>query len=519
MTTLLAALPLLFFQATPGYTVAGTLVDGGTGAPLAKARVSLSGVANPVTTGADGRFQFTGVRAGMHQLGAERLGYVHQFYQQRSLSTQLSTGIAVGENQSTASLIFRLARNAVIAGYVRDANGEPVVGVSVIALRVLGRGPTRRIGGPAGASTDDRGYYRVSALAGGTYALAVSGRPRYEIASVQPMTYPMTFFPGATDPSAAGFVTVKPGQEASADVVMHAVPAVHLSGEISMAGGALPPMWISLAGPTLFGFQLGTGEQAGVFNGKFDFMGVAAGKYRARVNLASTDSNESALLAVKDVDVLTDPTHVSIAVTQPLRVSIHMVVEGQPKYPNAPRTVGLAPLDHIAMEAAQLGPDGRVTLPWYPTLGRYTIDAGQGSRLPVTSLTVNGVPKPGLAFALSGDGPVQIEAVAQASTVNIIGHVVRNGNPQAGVLAVLAQRDTWEQIGLYRADQSNTDGSFEWPDLPPGEYLAFALEEGEPNDYDDPDSLRPLMPIAQPVTATDGPGQTFELKLLPLPAK
>jgi hypothetical protein len=80
----------------------------------------------------------------------------------------------------------------------------------------------------------------------------------------------------------------------------------------------------------------------------------------------------------------------------------------------------------------------------------------------------------------------------------------------------VVQRDTWDKIGIYRSDQSDSDGTFAWRDLPPGEYLAFALEQGLPEEYDDAESLRALMPVAQPLTLTNAPSQNVELKLLPL---
>jgi hypothetical protein len=83
---------------------------------------------------------------------------------------------------------------------------------------------------------------------------------------------------------------------------------------------------------------------------------------------------------------------------------------------------------------------------------------------------------------------------------------------------ILVQGDAWEQVGIYTADQSDSDGSFAWRDVPPGEYLAFAVERGEFNEYDDTESLRTLLPIAQLLTITDTPAQKVELKLLPLPA-
>ena len=54
-----------FVQADPTYTVSGTVVNRLTGKPLNGTHVVLSGArVDPVVTGPDGRFVFSGLKAG-----------------------------------------------------------------------------------------------------------------------------------------------------------------------------------------------------------------------------------------------------------------------------------------------------------------------------------------------------------------------------------------------------------------------------------------------------------------------
>lgn len=517
MNALALVFPLaFFFQAPPAYTVAGTVVDSVKGIPLAKARVSLGGVAAVIVTGPDGKFRFTGVRAGTHQLAAERIGYARTSFAQHSASSTLSTGVVTGEGQATESLVLKMIPGAVIAGYVRDANGDPVVGIKIEAVRVFGAGKTRRIGNSITSSSDDRGYYRLRGLSAGSYAVAAAGQPRQEIASIEPTAYPVTFYPGVTDPAAAGLVAVKAGDESPADLVLHAVPVVRIDGDVSTPNGST--IFVAIAAPSVFGSVLATGVSASVQNGKFTFRNIASGKYHLTLIQGAGDSESQQLLGSADVDAATNPSSVSISLAKPLRVSIHLTVTGRPKSPSSPVMALLGSLEKTGGDAVQLGPDGRGVFPSTSLHGRYTLLARQGRPIPVTAFQVKGAPQSGRVLDLPDTGQVEIEATADATTVDVAGRVARDGVPQPGVLVVLVQRDTWEQIGIYTADQSDSDGTFAWRDLPPGDYLAFALEEGEANDYDDADSLRTLLPIAQTLTLTGAPLQRVELKVLPLPA-
>ena len=62
-----------------------------------------------------------------------------------------------------------------------------------------------------------------------------------------------------------------------------------------------------------------------------------------------------------------------------------------------------------------------------------------------------------------------------------------DGKPQPGIL-VMAPSDSWQVSGMYRVDQTDSDGTFMWANVPKGDYLMFAFEKGMPTDYDDPET-------------------------------
>src|SRR5690606_23939070 len=64
-------------------------------------------------------------------------------------------------------------RFAAVTGVVRDENNEPMVGVQVRVLRRDYVAGQRRLTLGASDTTDDRGFYRISALTAGDYIVSV----------------------------------------------------------------------------------------------------------------------------------------------------------------------------------------------------------------------------------------------------------------------------------------------------------------------------------------------------------
>jgi hypothetical protein len=150
--------------------ILGRVVDGETGRPISTAIVSLGCVgANPpardrVRTDGQGRFVFLPLPPGTHSLCVIRTGY--------TLGSPARVTLAAG--QHLADLVLRLmatARSGSISGTVVDEHGEPAVGVRLLLLTRNAGGSGPRFWQRGGATTDDRGAFRVSAVSAGQYVI------------------------------------------------------------------------------------------------------------------------------------------------------------------------------------------------------------------------------------------------------------------------------------------------------------------------------------------------------------
>ncbi len=512
----------LLLQAPQTYTVGGTVEDSVTGSPVARANVIIAGVASAmgtplaartVITGANGRFRFDGLRAQKYQLTTERPGYATQRFGQRALYQQYATAIVTGEGQPTENLVFRIIPSGVITGTVTDARGDPVPGMTVAALQVSGFGVRRRIVRTIGSSTDDRGYYRIPSLPAGTYGVVVSGQPfkGLAIASVEEVAYPRTFYPGTTDPEQAQLMQVKAGQEVRGDLTLRAVP----SGKIVGTTPNVPKdkrVYAFLEAATLLHGEIQVAPSVWVTGGRFQFENIPAGKYSVYLM-----DDAYHISGAADV-VVNGAGETSVTTSDALfpQVSMHVSVTGESKYPNVTRIAALVPMESAQSPVAPVGADGSAVIPQVRP-GKYEVTITQGPPLAITSMHVRGAAVAGQMVDIPETGPVEIEIAVDAAAEDLEGRVTAEGNPQPGVIVMLVQRDGWQYTASYRFDQTDSDGTFLWRNVPKGEYLMFAFDRGLFDDYDDPDTIRKLLPIAQPVTVTGEAGQSVEVKLLPMP--
>jgi hypothetical protein len=92
-----------------------------------------------------------------------------------------------------------------------------------------------------------------------------------------------------------------------------------------------------------------------------------------------------------------------------------------------------------------------------------------------------------------------------------------NGAPAAGgtVLFFSGDSERWfENSWFVRAARPDQQGRYEVKGLPPGEYLAVALDYVPDRMWNDADYLESLRRYAQKVTIGDGESQTVALKLV-----
>jgi hypothetical protein len=313
-------------QQTGRALLAGQVVEATTARPLAGVVVTLGGspsVSGSVVvlpfvqaaipggnrqtvTNEQGHFLFAGLPAGSYSVQAERAGFIPGGYGKAG-ARGLPQTIALGDTDRTTDLRISLSRFATISGRVFDEAGEPVIGVTVLAMRrVFERGMPQFNTAAAGVSdeTDDRGVYRLPTLIPGDYILSIrstqatvpmsvveasrraaaagagadfsrelrasgsqsfTGMPvgNYYFQSdafgfravTQPppdvdgtlFVYPTQFFPSAHSPSEATIVTVRSGETRSAiDFHLRPVPTSSVSGVVIGPAGLMSNLGLGL---------------------------------------------------------------------------------------------------------------------------------------------------------------------------------------------------------------------------------------------------------------------------------
>jgi hypothetical protein len=177
-------------QATGTAVLAGRVVDDTTKQPLGGVVVTLTMVNPPArlggpstntrragaVTNAEGRFVFRDVPAGRFTVTSTVAGYSPGAVGQMRPGGP-SRPFDVADGARVTNLEVRQWRFSTVSGVVRDDLGDPLVGVSVWALRrsFTSGQPDLVFHGGMVEATDEQGRFRLSGLPPGIYAVAVMG--------------------------------------------------------------------------------------------------------------------------------------------------------------------------------------------------------------------------------------------------------------------------------------------------------------------------------------------------------
>jgi len=235
MTMLVWMLAFVVVQG-PG-SVSGQVTDASTKAPIAEARVLMARTDGPLgeslagRTDEQGRFTIANVPAGTYRVFAVDPDYLRKEH---------ATSIVVTSGKPAANIAIALTRTAAIAGRVTNEHGEPAPNVFVRAWTQAGQ--------VAEVKTNDVGEYRLFGLEPGTYTISAErylppriegasyigptppcpdcmgeGEFRQQVAAlvktgayvdarvILNRSYPMVFFPAATDRALATPVNARSG--------------------------------------------------------------------------------------------------------------------------------------------------------------------------------------------------------------------------------------------------------------------------------------------------------------------
>ncbi|MCU1310096.1 MAG: hypothetical protein JWO20_1221 [Candidatus Angelobacter sp.] len=223
------------------YTLTGTVVNSVSGDPISRALVQVStDRQRSVMTDQQGRFQIEDLPA--TRVMVQRVAKPG-FFEQQQLSQRRRSPIDVGPN--SAPLVLKLVPEAIIVGHVTDENREPMENVPVQMTTVaIQNGRKRWISGSV-VRTNAEGEFRLANMQPGTYFVSAgparSGTLEVYIPSPTEPGYPVTYYPGVSDLSAAGPFLLGGGQIAQADITMSPAPWFSISGVLTGYAEGYPP--------------------------------------------------------------------------------------------------------------------------------------------------------------------------------------------------------------------------------------------------------------------------------------
>lgn len=529
--------------------VAG-IVRAGPGAPAAQALVLIAGtdvgVIRVTSTDVAGRFAFAGLPPGRFLLGAGKPAYLAALYG-AGRPGRPGTTVTLAAGQKISGVSLDLTKGAVIAGHVLDEHGQPVIGarVRVLPRRDVGDEITlgADAGDPAGATTDDRGAYRVFDLLPGDYVVGL--QPRGVGGGPPLVAYSSVYFPASPRASDAEVIHVTAGEERrDVDLRTSLVSLVRVEGVVAGAAGLVNSVQVLLrpSGQNAAGTVLNSQATRPGPDGRFAFAAVPPGAYDVVARTLPPPGPPPAggapfvpnWAASRVAIAGAAPPPVSLALQPALSITGRIVFEGLSQPPDdAPNIrIGVRPTPGSAVsnapDAVLMDKTGRFTIANL-TPGRYRLF------VVVPPNNVTQVPDWFPRMALVGasdalDVPLTLGAGTETRDVSIL---LTDDSPEiAGtardakaapvhdctVIAFSTDRRLWfPQSRRIVVRQSGQDGVFVFglaAGLPPGEYYVAALPDLGPGEQFDSVLLGELAKTAERVKLADGDSKTVEVRLV-----
>jgi len=498
--------------------VAGRVLDAKTGKPLKKARIELEEAVRvrnladyqrrrrySARTGADGRFEISGIAPGRYQFTASRPGYAPQDWTGK-MGWNAWTAVTLRPGERLENVVFRLQRAAVVTGRVTDPDGEPVPEAPVTLFAVSwSRGrplflPHRT------AETDDRGLYRLFHVMPGRYYLGLEvGR-----ASDTPFVH---FWPGTLDPERAEPIVLKAGEEVPGmDMIYYVPPATVVSGKVvGPDGSPVQNANVSVV-PAVEGPPPSPGfQRADPETGEFELHALPG----SAILVARTFDRKPELLARMLLEI-------PQAGLRDLVVRLHAgtMVRGRVVTAGelpARFRLGLSPTWSWPQiyRSTTVGDDGSFLLrDVFP--GRYYLETPDLPKRAYVAAVWAGEEPVGEVLGVGPDGtPVELRVEIRWDTRTVRGVVRdREGNllPGATVVA-LPPRGRWKWWTRYRSGHTDQNGAFVIKHVPPDSFLV-AVERLDPDAWAASRFAPRYAPYAEPLGDAEA---DVELTALPAP--
>jgi hypothetical protein len=545
----------------------GRVVAADTGAIVRRAQVRISSPdvgSKTAFTDAQGRYEFRDLPAGRFTLSVSKSGFVTMQYGQ-SRPYERGRPIELAEAQVMDKADVALPRGSAVSGRILDEFGEPVADANVQAMRLRYTEGKRRLT-PSGrtSTSNDLGYFRLFGLAPGEYYVSATLRG-FESMMMDMMGggaggptgsnsntgYAATYYPGTPNPGEAQKLTLGVAQELSIDLQMQPVRLARISGKAAGSDGKPMASAMVMLMPTMKeAIRMTPGGAHTDKDGSFTLSGVAPGEYSIQVqSLAAIMSFASQAMSMMGGDSAPnaapaqpmerefatatvtvageDITGLIITGTRGAKARGRIVFEGgqQPESLTSIRLIaGPTEPDNMAASAAMFGmsavKDG----------GTFEIDGLVGGRVfrfavPPKGWYLKGITHEGQDVTDKGydfkpgetvDG---FEIVVTNRTQTVTGSVTNDKSEAVKEYTVVVFPEDQEKWGTEMGSRwrssarPDQQGHFKVSDLPPGNYLAIAIEYVADGDWMDPEWLARAAKDATKFTLDEGANKTLQLKV------
>jgi len=474
------------------FRIAGTVVSSLNGIPLGNARVSLIDTQNRakslwMITSESGRFEFGSLKPGKFTLQGAKRGFIPAAFDQHE---QFSTAIVTGAGLETEKLVLRLTPLAFLSGKVIDEAGEPVRNANVALYAENHRAGMDRIALRANASTDDQGAFEFAALAPGNYYLGVAAKPWYAVHPVSipteraanfpqgispslDVTYPTTYYGGATESEGAIPLPIKGGDHSQVEIHLNPVPALHILYHIPSDGqeGFRTPVLQKRVFDTEEYVQ-NEGAQC-VTPGICELLGVPAGRYSVQMpEPKSGQIEQSAEIDLNQQNQELDTGHSEA--TAKVKLSVKM-----PRQEPVAKELyfGLQHSQRQTFGYQQVDKTGEATFE-NVAAGKYAIRLFFLEKAySVVRTSLQGVEVSGYDLEVTPGASLDVTVTLVEGVVSVEGFTRNGDKPSAGVMVALVPKDPEAHLDMFRRDQSDLDGSFILRDVIPGTYTIVAVED------------------------------------------
>lgn len=507
--------------ATEECTLKGRVVNSVTGEPIRNALVQVTREKlRSMLTLADGSFQFEGLPAGEGSVVVRKPGYFTE-----SDVHPLSAGIQrVIVAHDAPPVTLKLVPEGVIFGTIQGEDGEPVEGVAVALIR-LNRTTGRKLWERGETDTDELGRYRFAELAPGTYYLsagkwveaAANGRAKAGLPKAK--GYPTEYYPGVSDFAAATPIKIVAGKRMQIDLSMAEKPLYRVAGTIT---GYAEASGVALQMADMTGEVLVVEPKFDPRTGRFQFAALPRGSFT--IMAQGVDVAGQPCFAKRQLNVNADVSNLQLHLARASTIPVYVRREfsrGQADEDSPqeapPVNIGLAPQGGASSGeprvATRIGGDSsgpRLVIAEVQP-GTYAVQMETTESVYVYSAKYGSIDLLREDITIDADSPAQsIEVVVRDDGAALGGVLTSDRRKTSGAVLMVPARAP----RLLRLVAADSNGSFQFSNLAPGNYTVVGLDHVEDVEYREADFLQKYLRKGQEITLSPGQSTAIQLELV-----